>query len=63
MNVRLLSIEQVLDKIPVSRQAIYAWISRGEFPVQRRISANRVAWVESEVNAWIEERSIKAAKS
>ena len=63
MTVRLLSISQVLDKIPVSRQAIYVWMSKGEFPVQRRISTNRVAWMEDEVNAWIEERSVKAEKS
>lgn len=61
--MRLISIEQVLDKVPVSRQQIYMWIGKGEFPAQKRISANRVAWLESDIDNWIEERSVKAEKS
>ena len=62
MTIRLLSIEQVLDKVPVSRQQIYMWIGKGEFPEQKQISANRVAWLESDIDDWIEERSVKAEK-
>lgn len=61
--MRLISIEQVLDKVPVSRQQIYMWIGKCEFPAQKRISANRVAWLESDIDNWIEERSVKAEKS
>ena len=62
MTIRLISIEEVMDKVPVSRQKIYAMIGKGEFPEQRHISANRVAWLESEVDKWIEERSRSAEK-
>ena len=62
MTIRLISIEEVMDKVPVSRQKIYAMIGKGEFPGQRHISANRVAWLESEVDKWIEERSLSAEK-
>lgn len=62
MTIRLISIEEVMDKVPVSRQKIYAMIGKGEFPEQRHISANRVAWLESEVDKWIEERSLSAEK-
>ena len=62
MTIRLLSIEQVLDKVPVSRQQIYMWIGKGKFPGQKRISTNRVAWLESDIDDWIEERSVKAEK-
>ena len=62
MTIRLISIEEVMDKVPVSRQKIYAMIGKGQFPVQRQISANRVAWLESEVDKWIEERSLSAEK-
>lgn len=62
MTIRLLSMEQVLDKVPVSRQQIYAWIGKGQFPKQKRISTNRVAWLESDIDDWIEDRSPKAVK-
>ena len=62
MTIRLISIEEVMDKVPVSRQKIYAMIGKGEFPEQRHISANRVAWLESEVDKWIEECSLSAEK-
>ena len=62
MNVRLISIEQVMDKVPVSRQQIYAWMAKGEFPKQRKIGKHRVAWLESDIDDWIEERSPKAVK-
>ena len=63
MTIRLLSIEQVMDKVPVSRQKIYAMIGKGEFPEQKKISPNRVAWLQSDIDDWIEQRSLNAEKS
>jgi prophage regulatory protein len=31
---------------------------RGEFPRRRKISTNRVGWLESEVRAWLETRPV-----
>ena len=48
----LLSIKQVLKKVPVSRQTIYNWEKVGDFP--RRINpGGRTFWLLSEVDAWI----------
>ena len=63
MTIRLLSIEQVMDKVPVSRQQIYMWMGKGEFPEQKKLSPNRVAWLESDIDEWIEQRSLSAEKS
>lgn len=60
MTLRLLSIDQVLDKVPVSRQQIYALVAKREFPKQKRIGKNRVAWLESEVDTWIKERVLES---
>ena len=63
MNVRLLSIIQVMDIVPVSRQQIYAWMAKGEFPKQRKIGKHRVMWLESDVTAWVEARVLESETS
>lgn len=45
--------------LPVS--SVYRLMSDGDFPRPVKLSANRVAWIEAEVQAWIKER-IDAAK-
>ncbi len=49
-----LSLEKVLKRVPFSKGTLYRMMKNQEFPQQRNISSGRVAWVESEVNAWIE---------
>lgn len=56
MPKRLLSMRQVLERVPVSRQQIYLWISQGTFPRQIRMSENRVAWLEMDIEKWIEQK-------
>ena len=56
MPKRLLTMNQVLERVPVSRQQIYAWISKGSFPRQIRLSENRVAWLEEDIEKWIESK-------
>jgi predicted DNA-binding transcriptional regulator AlpA len=60
MKEALLSPTVVRDRVGgVSRSLLYQWIREGTFPrpvtLQRtkRGRAARVAWVESEVQAWI----------
>ena len=40
----------------VSRSTIWRLERSGAFPKHRRISANAVAWIEEEVNSWIQAR-------
>jgi prophage regulatory protein len=55
-GVRLISRRQLLDKIPVGYPTIWKWMRQGEFPRGRAIGG-KIAWVESEVDRWIAERS------
>lgn len=55
MPKRILSINQVLERVPISRQTLYAWLARDAFPRQVQISANRVGWYEKEVDEFIQE--------
>jgi prophage regulatory protein len=52
-TLRLIRLRDVIDRVSLKRSAIYDRIERGEFPRPRKLSACAVAWVESEVNDWI----------
>jgi len=49
---RFLPISVVLDRTSWSRAKLYEAIKSGEFPSSIKISANRIAFPESAVNAW-----------
>ena len=50
---QLLRVHQVVARTTLSRAALYAEIAAGRFPRPVRLSANRVAWPESQVDSWI----------
>ena len=55
---RLLTLDAVLARVPVTRQTIYNWERDERFP--RRISLpedQRAFWLESEVDDWIDDRA------
>lgn len=47
----------LLQKIPLSDVTIWRLEKAGQFPKRRQISPGRVAWLASEVDAWVESRS------
>jgi prophage regulatory protein len=53
---RLLDVKQVTDRTTLSRNTIWCLERAGDFPRRRQITANKVAWLESEVDAWIASR-------
>ena len=61
-SCRLLRIRQVLEKTGLSRSALYRKIEAQEFPAQVSIGDRSVAWVESEVDEWIQERPVGRGK-
>ena len=58
---RLLPLPEVIQRTSMKRSSLYAAIDGGLFPKPVRISANRVAWAESAINAWIASKIAKAA--
>lgn len=63
MKDKLLRLPRVLENIPYSRAAIYEKVARGEFPRPIRLGARAVAWLESDLDAWIAARAaIPAAR-
>lgn len=53
---RLLRIEEVKRRTGLSRTSIWRRERNGDFPARRRIGPNSVAWIEEEVEGWIESR-------
>ena len=49
---RMLSEQQVLAIIPVSRTTLYRMEKTGRFPKSTYISPNRRVWYEDEIVAW-----------
>jgi len=50
----LLTLSQVQNRVPYSSTHIWRLERVGQFPKRIKLGPNRVGWLESEVNAWIE---------
>ena len=50
---RILSIKDVRARVPYSSVQIWRKERAGEFPGRVLLGANRVGWVEAEVEAWL----------
>jgi prophage regulatory protein len=54
---------QVEKRTGLSTSTLYALIAQGKFPKPIRITGHRVAWIESEVDAWAAERIAKSREA
>ena len=50
----IIDLNRVIEKTTLSRRAIYNHVEAGTFPAPIKVSARRVAWVEAEIDAWVE---------
>ncbi|MEJ2410834.1 MAG: AlpA family phage regulatory protein [Novosphingobium sp.] len=54
---RYLSISDVMAETSLSRTTIYRMIRKGEFPASVQLSAQRVAWDSTALQAWKMQRA------
>lgn len=52
----LIRLPEVLRRTAMSRSSLYVLTARGGFPPPVKIGPKSSAWVESEVEAWIQSR-------
>ena len=52
----LMLADEVDARIPYSRAHLYRLEDQGDFPKHKRIGANRIAWVRTEVEQWLAQR-------
>lgn len=55
-NERFIRLPEVMHLCGLSRSTIYDLISRDAFPQQISLGGKNVAWVQSEVSAWMADR-------
>ncbi|EDS7122081.1 AlpA family transcriptional regulator [Salmonella enterica subsp. enterica] len=53
---RLLRLAQVLDKTGLKRSQVYTYMRTGVFPKSIKIGPSSVAWLESEIEEWINQK-------
>jgi prophage regulatory protein len=51
---RILRLKAVLNRTSLSRATLYRKVAAGTFPRQRKLSTRCAGWLESEVNAWMQ---------
>lgn len=52
--MRFIKLHQIMTITGLSRSSIYLAISEGRFPQQIPLGARSVAWLETEVQEWME---------
>lgn len=53
---RFISTNETLDRVGFSKTHLYRLINRGEFPKPIPLGSFKVAFLEEEVNQWMEKR-------
>lgn len=52
--MKLIKLQQVKELVGLSKSSIYAFIAEGTFPKQVKIGRRAVAWLASDIYAWID---------
>jgi prophage regulatory protein len=54
--VTLIRIREVVSMTGISKSQVYRLANMGAFPKPTRLTAQSVAWVKQEVQAWIDDK-------
>ena len=52
----MIKLKDVQRITSLSRSSIYAYIDKGIFPTQVKLCARSVAWLESDIQSWVESK-------
>ncbi|CAK1701631.1 prophage regulatory protein [Vibrio crassostreae] len=61
--MKFLRLKDVMEKTGLSKSAIYSKIKEGEFPASVPIGSRTVAWIDSDVEKWLEWRVLVRDRS
>jgi len=56
---KLLNIDEICRLTGKSRSTIWRWERQSEFPRRIRIGPNSVVWIETEIDDWIQLKSLE----
>jgi prophage regulatory protein len=61
MSKKFIRLPEVKNKSGLSRSSIYLRMSNGEFPLSISLGGRAVAWLDTDIEQWLDER-IAASK-
>ena len=56
MPEKLLTVPEVTARTGLCRSTLWKLERDGAFPARRRLTASRIAWLESEIDEWLRSR-------
>ncbi|WGW01759.1 AlpA family phage regulatory protein [Vibrio sp. YMD68] len=56
-ELRILRLNEVINRVGVSRSTIYVWMQEGNFPKNIVLGRKSVGWLNSDISNWIKQRS------
>ncbi|MGC9458864.1 helix-turn-helix transcriptional regulator [Vibrio genomosp. F10] len=56
-ELRILRLNEVINRVGVSRSTIYVWMQEGNFPKNIALGRKSVGWLNSDISNWIKQRS------
>jgi prophage regulatory protein len=62
-STRLLNIKEVCERTSLSKSSVYRYMLLGAFPAAVPVGIQRAAWVEAEVEDWIQRRVSQREKA
>ena len=55
-NERFIRLDELISKTGLGRSTIYIMMDNGEFPKPINLTSNKVAWLQSEINNWMQSK-------
>ena len=55
-TVKTIRFPKLQEQLGVSRSTIFRWERDGKFPKHIQLGENSTAWIQEEVDAWVESR-------
>ncbi|MBI1172498.1 AlpA family phage regulatory protein [bacterium] len=62
MAEKFLTKEEVAERTSIKQRTLRGMVQRGLFPAPVKISPQRIAYIEREVDAWMHDRMAEAGK-
>lgn len=53
---RFIRLREVLHRTGLGRSTVYRWMEEGRFPKSVRLGGRSVAWIEHEIDEWLQDR-------
>jgi len=51
--VKVLRLDEVIERVGLRRSSIYSYIKQGRFPVPISLGARAVGWLDHEISEWL----------